>query len=226
MENNENLEVQQEQTKVEQEAPQTTNNSNAPKSANTPKVPEKSEKPLYKKWWFWVIIGIIVIAIISGGSGDTSSTNNQGGGGATGNFPSSSQNQGNSSASNNNSTNKSNLGDYNVVIESCRLVEDWDGKPVVIVKYKFTNNDDDPAAFWIALNDGVYQNGIGLNEAYLLDDSANYSSDNQMKKIKKGATLDVEVAYYLNDTTTPIEVEVCETISFRDDKVTKTFTIK
>lgn len=217
MDNNENLEVQQEQPKVEQEAPKTVNAS---------KAPEKAKKPIYKKWWFWVIIGVLVIALIGGGSGDNSGTDNQGDGSATGNPPSSSQNQGNGSASNNTSTNKSNLGDYNVVIESCRLAEDWEGKPVVIVKYKFTNNDDDPAAFWIALNDSVYQNGIGLNEAYLVEDSANYSSDNQMKEIKKGATLDVEVAYFLNDTTTPIEVEVSETISFSNDKVTKTFTIK
>ena len=217
MDNNENLEVQQEQPNVEQEAPKTVNAS---------KAPEKAKQPIYKQWWFWVIIGVIVIALIGGGSNDNSGTDNQGGGSATGNQPSSSQNQGNSSASNNTSTNKSNLGDYNVVIESCRLAEDWEGKPVVIVKYKFTNNDDDPAAFWIALNDSVYQNGIGLNEAYLVEDSANYSSDNQMKEIKKGATLDVEVAYFLNDTTTPIEVEVSETISFSNDKVTKTFTIK
>ena len=217
MENNENLEVQQEQPKIEQEAP---------KTVSAPKAPEKAKKPIYKKWWFWVIIGVIVIALIGGGSGDNSGTDNQGDGSATGNPPSSSQNQGNGSASSNSSTNKSNLGDYNVVIESCRLAEDWEGKPVVIVKYKFTNNDEDPAAFWIALNDAVYQNGVGLNEAFIVEDSANYSSDNQMKEIKKGATLDVEIAYILNDTTTPIEVEVAETFSFSNDKVTKTFTIK
>ena len=82
MENNENLEQEQEQPKVEQnqakddqESTKTTNNSNAPKSENTPKVPEKSKKPIYKKWWFWVIIGIIIIALISGGSDNTPNDN-------------------------------------------------------------------------------------------------------------------------------------------------------
>lgn len=119
----------------------------------------------------------------------------------------------------------SNLGEYNVVIDSCRLAEDYSGEPIVIVKYLFTNNDDDPVSFMVAVSDEVFQNGVGLNGCYLVDDSANYSSENQMKEIKKGVTLEVEVAYELNDTTTDIEVEVSEFISFNDKKVTKSFKI-
>ena len=119
----------------------------------------------------------------------------------------------------------SNLGNYNIVIDSCRLAEDYSGEPIVIVKYLFTNNDDDPVSFMVAVSDDVFQNGVGLNSCYLVDDSANYSSENQMKEIKKGVTLEVEVAYELNDTTTDIEVEVSEFISFNDKKVTKSFKI-
>ncbi len=118
------------------------------------------------------------------------------------------------------------LDNYAVVIDSCRLAKDYEGKDVVIVKYLFTNVSSDTAtSFIVAINDQVYQNGIGLNDAFIMDDNANYSSDNQMKEIKKGATLDVEVAYELNDTTTPIEVEVAENFSFKDNVVTKTFTL-
>ncbi len=99
-------------------------------------------------------------------------------------------------------------------------------KPVAIVKYKFTNNDNDPTSFMFAFDDNVYQNGVGLNTAIFLDDSAEYNSKNQTKEIKKGATIDVEVAYTLNDSTTDIEVEVKELISFSDKKITKTFKIK
>ena len=123
-------------------------------------------------------------------------------------------------------TNKSNLGGYSVVIESCRLAKDYEGAPIVIVKYKFTNNSEDPACFSWTFSDNVYQDGVGLNECYFAHDSANYSSDNQTKEIKKGASISVEVAYKLNDSTTDIEVEVSELISFDDSKVTKTFSIK
>lgn len=118
------------------------------------------------------------------------------------------------------------LGDYSVEIKSFRLAEDYDGKPVVIVKYVFSNNaGDEPTSFTWAFDDQVYQDGVGLNKAYFLADSANYSSDNQDKEIKKGSSIEVEVAYELNDTTTDIEVEVAELFSMSDKKVTKTFSI-
>lgn len=118
------------------------------------------------------------------------------------------------------------IGDYTVVIDSCRLAKDYSGKPVVIVKYVYANvANEEATSFMVAFDETVYQNGVGLNESYILDKSANYSSDNQMKEIKKGASLDVEVAYELNDTTTDIDVEVEELFSFNDTTITKTFSI-
>lgn len=118
------------------------------------------------------------------------------------------------------------LGDYSVDIKSCRLAEDYEGKPIVIITYGFTNNGENAAAFYTSVATEAYQDGIGLNECYFADDSANYNDDNQSKEIKNGASLDVEVAYVLNDTETDVEVEVTEWISFSDKKLTKTFTIK
>lgn len=121
---------------------------------------------------------------------------------------------------------KDEIGKYSVVIDSCRMAKDYQGNPVVIVKYVFKNvSDDDAVSFYVTFDDQVYQNGVGLNKAYVLDDSANYSADNQSKEIKKGASIEVEVAYELNDTTTDIEVEVKELFSFDDTTITKTFSI-
>ena len=74
--------------------------------------------------------------------------------------------------------------------------------------------------------DEAYQDGVGLNKCYVAADSANYDSENQSKKIKKGASLDVEVAYVLNDETTDVVIEVSEFISLNDKVITKTFKIK
>jgi hypothetical protein len=118
------------------------------------------------------------------------------------------------------------IGDYSVVIDSCRLAKDYSDNPVVIVKYIFTNNNSDESAnFMFAFDEEVYQGGVGLNETYFLRDSANYDSANQTKDIKKGSSIEVEVAYELNDTTTDIEVEVQELFSFSDRTITKTFSI-
>ncbi len=108
---------------------------------------------------------------------------------------------------------------------SCRLAKDFEGKDVLIVKYKFTNNSDKAANFMFAFKDSVFQDGIGLNESYVLDDSAKYSADNQQKDIKPGSSLDVECAYELNDTKTDVEVEVKELVSLSDKTISKTFSI-
>ncbi len=119
------------------------------------------------------------------------------------------------------------LGDYSVEIKDCRHAKSFDDKDVIIIKYLFTNNSNDtPTAFYTAFDDAVYQNDIGLNEAYVLKDSANYNPDNRSKEIKKGASLEVEVAYELNDTTSDIVVEVKELFSFSDKTITKTFKVK
>lgn len=118
------------------------------------------------------------------------------------------------------------IGKYSVVIDSCRIAKDYEGKEVIIVKYIFSNvANDEPAAFYIAFDDAAYQNGVELNPAYILEESANYDSENQTKAIKKGASIEVEVAYKLNDTTTEVEVEVEELFSFNDDKLVKKFSI-
>lgn len=151
----------------------------------------------------WMALLIALFAVFALGSGDDSS-NDQGKGTAE----------------------KDEIGEYSLVIDSCRLAKDYEGKSVVIVKYIFTNNeDDDPASFYVTFDDEVYQDGVSLNGAYFLDDSANYSSDNQTKEIKKGASIEVEVAYELNNTTSDIEVEVKELFSFDDTTITKKFSI-
>lgn len=136
--------------------------------------------------------------------------------------------QGNAAAEKDNAAadDTTSLGQYSVEIKSCRIAKDYEGDPVVIVLYGFTNvSSEESGSFMFCFDDVVYQNGVGLNKAILVDESANYSADNQTKEIKKGATLDVEVAYELNDTTTDIEVEVKELFSFDDKTLTKTFSI-
>ncbi len=157
---------------------------------------------------------------------DTDNTEDQGNGSADAGVNTTTQSQGSASTTPVATQSDANLGDYNVVIESCRLAEDYAGKPIAIVKYNFTNvKDDNPTSFSWSLSDAAFQGGVGLAECYFADDSANYSSDNQTKEIKKGASVSVEVAYVLNDTTTPVEIEVSELISFSDKKVKKTFSI-
>lgn len=124
-------------------------------------------------------------------------------------------------------SNQGNLGDYNVDINGCRVAQDYEGKPVIIIQYTFKNvADDDAASFAWSISDKVYQNGVELEKAYSLDDSANYNSENKSTNIKMGTSIEVEVAYELKDTTADVEVELGELISFDNKSVKKTFKLE
>lgn len=123
------------------------------------------------------------------------------------------------------SDNNASISDYLLEIKSCRLTKDYEKAPVIIITYSFTNNGEDAASFNLTFNDEAFQNGVGLNKAYVLADSANYNSDNQSKKIQKGSSLDVEVAYKLNDNSTDVTVEISQLFSWDNTKISKTFTI-
>ena len=89
------------------------------------------------------------------------------------------------------------------------MSKDYEDKDCVIVTYNFTNYSSESAAFWSSFSDIVYQNGIGLNEVYVLKNN-DADLDSNMKEVKDGATVLVEEAYELNDTVTDLEIEITD----------------
>lgn len=171
----------------------------------------KIKKPIYKRVWFilLIIIAIIIViaAVASGGEGSDSDN----------------QSSGSNSGAVVNNSDGSNLGRYKVEIKSCRLSKNYDGNPVAVVTYSYTNNDSEPHSFLATFEDHAYQNGVEAEQAIFPSDDDYEKNNNQSKEIKSGVTIDVMVAYKLNDTTSPVEVEVGQFFSFDDTKITKTF---
>lgn len=182
---------------------------------------EAVKKPLYKKWWFWVVAVVVIIAIMSaiGGKDENPESKSD--------ISSANQASGNNDSENDSASEKTGsgaLGDYTVSVVDYALTQDYEGKPAVVITYNWTNNSDDTTSFAVALNSKVFQNDIQCDIAVVMDSNV-YSADNYMKNIRPGASLDVQLAYVLQDSTNPIEVEVSELISFSDDKIIKTFDI-
>lgn len=115
---------------------------------------------------------------------------------------------------------------YQVEIENYRLTEDFEGDPVVVVTYSFTNKSTEKAAFWIAVEDSVFQDGELLERAYVLKDGDPYDSSKQSADIEAGESLDVEVAYLLKNTDSELDVEAKVYVDFTHNIVNKTFSIK
>lgn len=116
------------------------------------------------------------------------------------------------------------LGDYTFSINNYVLAKDYEGNPVIIVDFDFTNNGEEATSFMVAGIATAFQDGVELENAIIMD-ADTYNADNYMKEIKTGATLNVQQAWVLDSDTSPVEVELEEFISFSGDKLTKTFEI-
>ncbi|MBO4853607.1 MAG: DUF5067 domain-containing protein [Oscillospiraceae bacterium] len=115
-------------------------------------------------------------------------------------------------------TGEGDLGDYHVRVTGYHLAKSYDDKDVIILDYEFTNNDEDATSAETALYIKMFQDGIQLESAIVIDDS--YDSDNGFKDIKTGVTLPCQCAYELENTTSPVEVEISKLFSFSDATVT------
>lgn len=117
------------------------------------------------------------------------------------------------------------LGDYSVSILHSRKTNDYEGKPALVVGYKFTNNSSENKSFAIAIHPQAYQNSVQLESAILAGSDDSFNSQNYLKDVQPGGTLEVEMAYLLENETSEVTVEVTELISFSKEKLTKKFSL-
>ena len=186
-------------------------NNNDVQAAVTAALDTEKKKKKKKKWIIIAVVAVVIIliaVIASGGSDDSSSENSNASAGT--------------SAVSAESEEKANdtVGDYKCVVKGAKLCKDLTGKDAVLITYEFTNNSDSAVSFDVALDARAYQDGVGLETAILDEDTDYLDVD-----IKPGVTKKVKKAYNLRDTSTEIEIEVSELISFSDDKIVTTVEI-
>ena len=118
----------------------------------------------------------------------------------------------------------SNVGDYAVTIDGARLSEDYEGNPAIIVTYTWTNNGTETESALLALSAKAYQNGVQLDTAMM--SSASGFEPNTLTELKPGATVTVQSAFTLRDSTSQVEVDISEAFAISDSgKVSKAFDI-
>ena len=101
--------------------------------------------------------------------------------------------------------------DVAVTIDNATLGQDYDGQPVVIVTYTFTNvSSDEPKSFMVSCVADVYQNGVECELAFVTDLEGDSSA-----KVKKGSSNTLQQAYLIQDRS-DVEVEVKELFSWDD----------
>lgn len=110
------------------------------------------------------------------------------------------------------------IGDSYVIIKEAKVIEDYDGTPVVVVTFDWTNNSDETTSAWMATNVTVFQDGVSLDTAYVYDND-DYDSSAYSRDVRPGVTIEVQQVFELINTTSPIEVEIEEAFSWDAETV-------
>lgn len=111
-----------------------------------------------------------------------------------------------------------------VTIGEMEFIEDYDGNPAVLIHFTFTNTSEENQSAMFTLNYTAYQNGIGLESTVVADDSV-HNSDDLMKEIQPGATIELTEAYLLSSDTAPVEFYVTDIMSINGTKLGKNFEV-
>lgn len=120
-----------------------------------------------------------------------------------------------------------NLGDNYVEIKGGQLATDYEGNPVCIITYSWTNNSDETTSAMYEISEKAFQDGVELDSAYFILDTSVYDSGTSMKEVRPGATADIQCAFILANQTSDVEFELSELFNFskNPDRVVKTYTI-
>ena len=107
--------------------------------------------------------------------------------------------------------------DYEVKINDVTLTDDGEGKDLIVLSISFTNNSDSGTSFSSAINTELFQNDIALKSGHLPYNHPSHNSDlssNSYTDIKKGASIELQVVYELNDAKNPVEIKCIDSSSY------------
>ncbi len=94
----------------------------------------------------------------------------------------------------------------NVEIKSARLTQNYEEKPTVIITYAYTNASSSAESLILQCDCQVYQNGVALESTRYIGDFYELRG-NDYADVKPGSTAEIEIAYFLNDMSSDLEVE-------------------
>lgn len=99
------------------------------------------------------------------------------------------------------------VGVSGVYIKRAQLTRDDKGHSAVVFTYTWTNNSDQIATCVYSVSEMAFQNGIELDYASI-SDAAVYSPASSFKRLKPGASIDIQSAFVLWDDVSSVEFEV------------------
>lgn len=104
--------------------------------------------------------------------------------------------------------------DFEVKLSGHKVTADEDGQPVLLLDLSFTNNSKKAAAFGTTIDEKLFQNGVELDQTFVSSysnaDVDDEKSRNASKEVQPGTTIEVQVAFALQDGSAPVEYSLVD----------------
>lgn len=113
------------------------------------------------------------------------------------------------------------LGDYYVEIKGAACGEDYEGKPIIVITYSWTNNSDETKSPMWTISEKAFQDGVQLDRPIIVDSDI-YESGTSSKEVRPGTTVEVQCAFIMTSESV-VEFEMTELISFSKEIVAMDF---
>ena len=101
--------------------------------------------------------------------------------------------------------NEADIDGCHVVVTGFNVAQDYNGDPMLVVNYDFTNNtDENQTPIWTVFAK-AFQDGVELDIAFSMDDSV-FDAGIEQKELRPGVSMTgCQKAYSLTSTTSPVE---------------------
>lgn len=90
-------------------------------------------------------------------------------------------------------------------IVSTSMSTDYEGKPVLVVEYNFTNNSEEATSFTFACQDKAFQNGVECDSSVI--GCEDVDTQMQLNDIQPGTTYTLKVGYHA-EAGSPVDIQI------------------
>lgn len=114
------------------------------------------------------------------------------------------------------------LDDYELLYKSACIMENSDGKDALVLTLDFTNTGEESSSYLWNVLESATQNGTELSITTVYTDYETLAaiSDSQWEEVAPGATIEVQTAFELLDTTNKVEVSFGTLLGSKSGKLT------
>ena len=114
------------------------------------------------------------------------------------------------------------VGDFELLYKGASIMRDCEGNDALVLTLDFTNNSEETTDYFWSIYETAIQNDTELEMAvvYLNEETLEYVDDSQYQNVDPGATVEVQTAFELDDTTGEVEVTFEEMEGDKNDSIT------